>query len=518
MLWTGWLVSNVCMWTNDVAAAWLMTSLNASPLMIALVQSASTMPVFLLGMPSGALADTVDRRRILIFTQFWLASVALILWLAAFTDTLGPGTLLALTFANGIGLALRWPAYAATIPELVPRAELAVALGLNGIAMNASRIFGPIAAGALIAAVGTASVFAANAALTIATGIMFISWRRERKESPLPSERFFAAMRVGLQHVRQSPRMHATLVRTVLFFTHSTALVALLPLVTRGFVSQGGAGTYTLLLASMGAGAIAAVPFLPRLRDRLTRDQLVNGGMVVLATMTAALAFAPNLYVAVMCMFVAGAMWITVGNSLAVAAQVALPDWARARGIAIFQTCAMGGTALGAAAWGQVATMASVRTALVLCGISAVLTLLPARRFTVGDAAAEDLTPAGLWRAPELAVPVEPEHGPVLVTVEYEIDPADEQAFQEVMRESRRSWLANGLLAWELYMDVTHAGRYIEHLTDESWAEYLRRNERVTASYVALRQRKLAFHRGGTPPVVRRYVARRPDQPRRGPA
>jgi len=180
--------------------------------------------------------------------------------------------------------------------------------------------------------------------------------------------------------------------------------------------------------------------------------------------------------------------------------------------MAIFQTCMMGASALGAATWGQIASSASVPIALVLCASSTVVTVVLARRFKVGGRVEEDLTPAALWKMPELAVPIAPRQGPVLVTVEYDVAPGDERAFHEVMLESRRSWLRNGLLGWELYMDVTHRGRYIEHLTDESWVEYVRRNERVTTSYIALRERKLAFHRGPGAPTVRRYVGRRVDQ------
>ena len=512
ILWAGWLISNLCMWMNDVAAAWLMTSLSTSPLMVALVQTASTFPVFILGVPSGALADIVDRRSILIFTQFWLMATAILLCVTTLTNTLSPGVLLALTFANGVGLALRWPAYAATLPDLVDRKELPAAIALNAVSMNTSRIFGPIAAGALIATVGTGWVFALNAGLAVMTAVMLLRWRRERKQSELPSERFFAAMRVGLQHMRQSPGMHAILARTALFFLHSMGLIALLPLIARGFASERGAESYTLLLASMGAGAIAMVPILPRLRARFSRDQLVTGGTLIVGAAIAAMAFAPNVYVGVACMFVAGFVWIAVANTLAVAAQVALPDWARARGMAIFQTSMMGASAIGAAIWGQVATSTSVPTALVICAASCIVTVAAARALRVGGGAEEDLEPARLWKAPELAISVEPRQGPVLVTIEYEVDAADEQAFHEAMRESRRSWLANGLLAWELYMDVTHPGRYIEHLTDESWAEYVRRNERVTASYLALRDRKHAFHRGSGAPTVRRYVAKRPER------
>ena len=505
-LWIVWLVANTCMWMNDVAAAWLMTSLTSSPVMVALVQSASTLPVFLLGLPSGALADIVDRRRYLMFTQVWVAVIAVLICAAMLTDTLNAPLLLFLTLANGVGLAMRWPVYSALIPELVPRGELPQALALNGVGMNVSRIIGPAVAGALIAGAGPPYVFVLNAALSIATTLALLRWKREQKVSALPSEHMLGAMRVGVQHVRQSPHLKAVLLRVALFFLNSTALVALLPLVARQ-MRDGGAGTFTVLLASMGLGAIVTALWLPRIRSRMTRDELVRNGTVVQAAAMLAMAYAPNLYAAVPAMLVAGAAWIATANSLTVGAQMLLPDWVRARGMSIYQMALMGGTAVGAALWGQVASLSSVRTSLVLASVAALVALVAMRRMHVGGRAEEDLTPARLWTAPELAIPVEPDQGPVLVTVEYRIDPERKREFVEAMRESRRVWLSNGLLAWELFDDISDPGCFIEHLIDESWAEYVRRNERVSASYMLLRERKLGFHIGDEPPVIRRFVA-----------
>src|SRR6478672_13579123 len=231
MLWSTWLIANVSMWMNDVAAAWMMTSLTTSPIWVALVQSASTLPVFLLGLPSGALADILDRRRWLVATQFWLAGTAIVLCVAVVMDVMNAPLLLALTFANGIGLAMRWPVFSAIVPALVPRPQLPAALALNGVAMNASRIVGPLVAGAIIAAAGSAWVFLLNAVLSLAAGFTIMRWRREHKESPLGRERLGSAMRVGVQFVWQSARIRGILLRVSLFFLHSTALLALLPLV-----------------------------------------------------------------------------------------------------------------------------------------------------------------------------------------------------------------------------------------------------------------------------------------------
>lgn len=511
MLWIAWMVANTCMWMNDVAAAWLMTSLTSSAVLVALVQSASTLPVFLLGLPSGAFADILDRRRYFMFTQFWVAAVAVLMCIAILADVMSAPLLLTLTFANGIGLAMRWPVFAAIVPELVPRSQLAVALALNGIAMNASRIVGPILAGAILASLGSAYVFVLNAILSIAAGIVIMRWRREAKMSALPGERFLAAIRVGVQYVRQSARMHIVLLRISVFFLQSTALLALLPLVAKR-LHGGGAGSFTLLLASMGAGAILAASYLPRLRLLLTRDRLVVAGTLIQAASALVVAFAPNVYVAAPAMVACGMAWISVANSLTVSAQLALPDWVRARGMAIYQMALMGSAALGAALWGQVASWSDVRTSLTLASVTGILALFATRRFRLANLVEEDLTPSQLWKPPATALPVDPDAGPVMTTIEYRIDPARAADFVAVMRESRKSRLRQGALAWELFRDTSDPSRYVEYFVDESWVEHLRRFDRVTVFDVALREKRLAFHLGEEPPKVSRHIAESLDR------
>src|SRR5436853_7029040 len=197
-LWLVWLASNACMWMNDVAAAWQMTTLTSSPTLIALVQTASSLPVFLLGLPSGALADIVDRRRYFMITQFWIATTAAVLFGVALAGHLTEYVLLVLVFANGIGLAMRWPVYSAILPEIIPRAQLGEALALNAVAVNSSRVFGPLIAGSIIAAFGTEWVFALNVAIAVTAGIVLLRWKRVSKPSVLPGERFLGAMRLGL--------------------------------------------------------------------------------------------------------------------------------------------------------------------------------------------------------------------------------------------------------------------------------------------------------------------------------
>lgn len=504
MLWSTWLIANVCMWMNDVAAAWMMTSLTTTPVWVALVQTAATLPVFLLGLPSGALADSLDRKRYFLVTQLWVALVATLLSVVVFLGQVTPGVLLALTFANGVGLAMRWPVFAAIVPELVPRAQLPAALALNGVSMNASRILGPLVAGALIASAGSAWVFLLNAMLSLAAAVIITQWKREHHPNPLGREKLTTAMRVGLQYVFQSNRLKGTLLRIGLFFLHSTALMALLALVARGF-EGGSAGTFTVLLASMGAGAIASSAVLPRLRARYTRDQIVQRSSALHALTTLAMAFIHTEWLAVPVMFLGGASWLTTANSLSVSMQTGLPDWVRARGMSIYQMTIMGGSAVGAALWGQVATWTSLTTSLCIAAASALLTMWLAVRFYPDSGQVQDLSPQRVLTMPATDAPLPT--GQIMVTIEYQVDPERAAEFRSLMlSEGRSSRLRNGALSWELLHDVNDPGRFVETIVDESWNDHLRRFDRISNADLALRERRLTFHMGTAEPVVRRHL------------
>ena len=506
MLWLTWATANACLWMNDVAAAWMMTSLTTKPIWVALVATASTLPVFLLGLPSGALADILDRKRFFLMTQLWVALVAVVLSVTVFTGVITPAILLTLTFANGIGLALRWPVYSAIVPELVPREKLPAALALNGIAMNASRIAGPLIAGALIASFGSAYVFMLNAVLSLGAAWTISRWRRTVQPPPLGPEKLLGAIRVGLQFAGQSSHLKGVLVQISLFFFHSTALLALLPLVARG-LDGGGAGTYTSLLAAMGSGAIVAALYMPRLRQLWSRDGLVGRGSLVQSVSMLVVAASPNAWFALPAMFALGTAWITTANALSVSLQMGLPNWVRARCMSMYQMAIMGASALGAATWGQVATVFTVNTSIVVGATSGLATMWLAiwrMKDQRLEADLEDLTPTNSFNAPVAESP--PATGHVQTSVEYVIDPLRADAFRALMQDSRSSRLRHGALAWELLRDVSRAGHYIEQITEASWTEHLRRFERVTAADAALRDRKLAFHIGEQPVRVTRTV------------
>jgi len=370
LLWVTWLTANISLWMNDVAAAWLMTTLTTSPAWVALVQTAATLPVLLLGLPSGVLADAFERRRLLLFTQVWAALVALTLVLVVKLDALTPALLLALVFANGIGLALRWPVYAALMPHLVPRAQLPAALALNGVSMNISRIVGPLVAGLIIASLGSEWVFVLNAMLAVGCAALIWRWRSPPRAEPLQREPFWSALLVGVRFVAQSARLRLAYLQVGLFFFHSAALIGLLPLLALRYEGAS-ASTFAWLLAAMGSGAILSALWMPRLRQGHSRAFMVWAGMVLQALTMLVVTWAPWFWAALLAMFVAGMAWIAVANTLNVAAQLGMPDWVRARAISVYQMALMGGAALGAAAWGKLAHWVGVPLSVSLAALSA---------------------------------------------------------------------------------------------------------------------------------------------------
>jgi quinol monooxygenase YgiN len=311
--------------------------------------------------------------------------------------------------------------------------------------------------------------------------------------------------------VRQSQAMRAILLRITAFFLQAIALTSLLPLVAKHMVG-GGAGTFTLLLVSMGCGAVVAALVMPRIRAVMDGDVLVRNGTILQALSMLVVAFAPNIYVAAPAMVINGMAVISVANSLAVSAQLTLPNWVRARGMSVYQVALMGGGGIGAAIWGQVATFSDVRTSLVIASIGGVALMLGVCRYSQrGAIDAEDLTPSKAWKAPDMPPGIQGHDGPVLTTIEYLIDPARAEEFQAVMRETRSSRLRQGALSCELFRDATVPGRYVEHMLDESWIEHLRRFDRVTAYDVALRERRLSFHVGEEVPRLTRSIAEAMD-------
>ena len=505
-LWSAWLVANICMWMNDVAAAWTMTSLTTSATLIALVQTASSLPVLLLGLPSGAMADIINRKHYFLFAQIWLATNATALMLFLAFDALNPYLLLLLTFTNGIGLAMRWPIFAAIVPDIVPRDILPSALALNAIAMNTSRIIGPLTAGAIIAAAGSKYVFALNMILSLITVIIVMRWKYQNYVSALPGERFIGAMRVGIQYAWQSNRMRTIIARGFLFFFQSTGLIALLPVIAKDHF-QGDAHTFTLLLSSLGLGAIVAGSQLPKLRSRLKTSNLISYGLMALTAASTGVVLAPNLWLASLLMMVCGAAWISIANSLTTSAQMTLPGWVRARGMSIYQMGLMGGSAAGAAVWGKIATEFEVTTSIIASAIFGLLVLFFIRKYRIDNHPLEDFTPVCPLEHPQANPDIDMEAGPVMISIEYQIHLDKAEDFKKLMAKSRKSRLRQGALSWSLFDDMEHPGKFIEYFVFNTWADYLRRFDRFTVEDLKMQEDRYRFHIDRHPPKITRRIS-----------
>lgn len=498
--WIAVLASQIGTWMQNAGAAWLMTSLAASPALVALIQTATSLPTFLLGLPAGALADIVDRRRLLIATQSWMLVVAAALAGLTIAGVVTPALLLLLTFAIGVGVALTGPAWQATSPYLVPAHDLPGAVALNGVAVNVGRAVGPAAGGLLLAAAGAGAVFLTNAASFVGMIAVVVRWRPKVAKPALPAERLPGAMRAGLRYVRHSPPLRAVLVRTALFVLGASALFALLPLVARRELGLGSAG-FGLLLAVLGVGAIGGAGLLPRLRSWAPPDLLVAVATALFSGSLVALALAHELAIAFPAMLAAGVAWISLMASLNVAAQTSSPRWVRARALGAYLLVFQGGLAIGSIIWGAVATAASVSTALLGAAAFLVAGLLAAPRFRLRSGGERDVT-SHQW--PEPLVSAEPDHdrGPVLVTVEYRVDPDQAGEFVAAMRELGRTRRRDGAYRWGLFRDVADPERFVETFLVESWVEHLRQHRRGTVADRELLERIHGYHRGPRAPVV----------------
>jgi len=505
-IWIASIFSNIGTWMHDVGAGWLMTSLAPDPLMVALVQAATTFPVFLLALPAGALADILDRRRYLIATQIWMLVAAGLLGLFTLTGMTNAALLLLFTFAIGIGAGMMMPAWSAIVPELVPRDQLQGAVSLNSVAMNVSRAVGPALAGLIIAVAGPGVVFIVNALSFIAVIIALKSWRRKPTDGELPTERLIGAVRAGLRYVRHAPELQTILVRLGGFVLFASASWALMPLLVRQEL-QGGPDTYGLFLASLGIGAVSGAFVLPYLRQRMSRNMIVVGATVLFASSMLALAHSGSIVAGLVAMFFSGAAWISVISSLMAAAQVALPAWVRARGLAFFWVAFTGSMAVGSALWGQIASWFGIPMALTVAALGALVGILATRRFRIRQHEVLDLTPAMHWPTPHLGDDAEMDRGPVMVTVEYLIDTDKLEQFSHALHQVRRLRRRDGAFMWEMFSDVEVPGRFVECFMVESWLEHLRQHERVTVADKHIYAKAREFHIGDKPAHVTHYVA-----------
>jgi MFS family permease len=503
------VVANVGTWMYTAASGWLMTGLNPDPLIVSLVQVAAGLPIFLIAIPAGALADIIDRRRFLIAGEAANTAVAALFAGLVTLDLVTPSVLLVFTFLISAFGALTAPAWQAVTPQLVPKHDLQAAIAANSIGFNISRAIGPALGGALTAAFGVATPFWINAASNLGINGGLLWWRPARRGGAhLPAERFGRAIRTGLRYARHNLQLRATLLRAVGFFLFASAYWALLPLVARNQIAAG-PEIYGVLLGAIGAGAIGAAFALPWAKRRLGADRLVAAGTLGTALALVLFGLAHNSATALVASVLAGAAWIAVLSTLNVSAQLTLPEWVRARGLALFMTVYFGAHTAGSALWGQVAALAGLPLAHFIAAAGALLTIPLALRWRLQTGADIDLTPSMHWPAPIVSREVEQDRGPIMVTVEYRIDPSQRSSFLAALDRLGHERRRDGAYAWGVFEDAADPARFVETFLVESWLEHLRQHERVTNSDRVLQTQVQRFQLEGEPKVTHLIAAER---------
>jgi MFS family permease len=504
-LWIASIVSNIGTWMQEVGEGWLMTSLTTSPTIIALLETAVTLPVFLLSLPAGALADILDRRRILIFTQTWMLVAAAVMSALAFAGLMTPWILLLMTFTLSLGVALNGPAWQAIIPELVDRTDLPSAIALGSVGFNVARAVGPAIGGLIIAASGPWAVFMLNAASFLGVIIVLYRWEREHHESILPAERMIGAIRAGVRYVRHAPSLQAVLARTLIFIFFASGMWATLPYIARHEMNLTSL-QFGLFMTALGMGAVTGAAVMGSLRSVVTPDRMVRGATVVFALLLLTLGNVRMFGILLIAMLMGGIAWMILMSSLNTAAQIASPEWVRARSMALYILVFMGSFAGGSAVWGLVASHSGVRLALSLASVGAAAGVFAPKRFSLSSVDKTDLAPSMHWADPVIAVEPSPEHGPVLITIEYRVKEANIPSFSKAIHALSSVRRRDGAVQWGIFKDVSDPQRFVEHFIVESWGEHLRQHERVTVADREVEDRVRAFHDSGGEPQVSHFI------------
>ena len=485
-LWIAGLVSNLGTFMHLVAVGWAITSLTSSPTVVSLAQAAWTVPGFLLALLAGAFADVVDRRRLIIITQALSMACAAVLGALELSDRLTVTELLVLTFLLSSVMTMSAPAFMALTPELVDRDQLPAAIGLNSISSNIAQSLGPALAGIVIAASGPGAVFVVNAASFL--GIVIVVRAYHPAETlPLPAEHIVAAIRTGVAYFVNSPRLQVLAARVVLALTATSALSALLPIIARTQL-HATAGQFGLLSTAIGVGAVAAVWLLPRVKRRTTPDVVVVGASIVWAVGAATFAWTHSMAVALLGLTFAGAGTMATMNIIFSMYTTLLPSWVRGRASSVAMLVVWLGASVGAVGWGTLGSSVGVRSALAIAALAHVVaTAIASVVLRLGSQEPPDITPI-VWAMPEPQVAAGPADGPVLVTIEWRIDPANSEQFTAAMAPIRRMRRRDGATGWGLFHDIEDAGRVLETFTVATWAEHERQHHRSVAGDAEIQQ------------------------------
>jgi MFS family permease len=486
---------------QSVGAAWLMTSLTSSPLYIALIQTASALPFFLLALPAGSIGDIVDRRKLILGTEVWMLCFSVALTVATMAGVMTPWLLLLLTLAISIGDAVESPSWRAIFPELVSRDDLPAALELNGIEFNLARAVGPGLAGFIIAAVGVPVAFALNAFSFLGVIFVIAKWKRPVRPNKLPAETFRGATSAAVRYVRYSPGIRTLLLRAGLLVFFTSSFWALLPAAAKELSKSPIA--YGFLLGFFGTGAVLGAMVLQRMRARLSAETLLSAATATFATVILSLAAFHTPAVLYVLMLAGGASWTALMSLFNIMVQELAADWVRARVLAVYLFVFQGSVALGSTLWGFVASHVTVHATLACAGIGTGACLLLRPLFPLSSSAV-DLTTWNHWVKPTMLEEPDPDQGPVLVTVTYVVDPAKAPEFLREIYKYERVRRRDGATSWGVFFDTETPNAYLECFKIDSWAEHERQHDRFTVADQELEARVLSFV--VKPVAVKHYI------------
>ena len=506
-IWTASLASNFGGLIQSVGAAWMMTSLSASPLLIALVPAATTLPIMLLSLWAGAVADNLDRRKVMIACQTSMLLISAILSIIAWAGFITPWMLLGFTFMLGCATAINGPAWQASVGDMVPRTILPSAVAMNSMGFNLARSVGPALGGIIVATAGAAAAFLTNAVSYIALLTVLFRWRPDLPPKLLPRERLGVAMRAGVRYVAMSPKIQLVLLRGAAFGVGASAVSALMPLVARDLLG-GGALTFGMTSGAFGIGAVLAALSTRHLRARFSIETIVRSAALILALGTAITGATGWLVLALLGYLLAGMGWVTALSTFNVSVQMSAPRWVVARAVSLYQMTAFGGMAIGAWLFGWIAEQHGVVNALYASAAAQFAAAMLGLLRSLPETGDDNLDLQNNWREPDTAVPVEPRSGPVVVTIEYHIPAGSVVPFLTAMSERRRIRRRDGAHGWSLMRDLGNPELWMERYHVSTWLDYVRHNQRRTVADVDNSKAIMELHTGPKPPVVHRMLER----------
>jgi len=506
-IWLASIVSNLGGLIQGVGAAWMMTSITTSENMVALVQTSTTLPIMLFSLIAGAIADSFDRKNVMLTAQALMFTVSVLLAVMAHLGWLSPWLLLAFTFLIGCGTALNNPSWQASVGDMVERDEVPAAVSLNSLGFNLTRSVGPAIGGAIVAFGGAAAAFTANAISYIALVLALVRWKPARETPTLPREEIAQGIAAGLRYVSMSPNLLKVFGRGFLFGVSAIAILALLPVVARGAVA-GGPMTFGLMLGGFGVGAVGGAYFSGILREGLSSENIVRCSFAGFALSEFAIGFSNNIVVIGVAVIVAGASWVMALSLFNTIVQLSTPRWVVGRALSFYQMATFGGMAGGSWLWGALAESYGIDRALYLAAIVSVLGVVAGLLTPMPMLASLDLGPLNSFKEPKLELDIVPRSGPIAIHVVYEIQDSDIPEFLGLMVERRRIRIRDGAQAWALMRDLQDPRRWTETYHTPTWVDYVRHNSRRTKADAANIKRLRELHQGGDLPQVNRMIER----------